>query len=281
MVRSPGPTLTRFPAGFHEDDQLRSQFVRSLILQQLDEVAPSPTELPNIPKVLVRFWDDAQRVPADVRECLRSWDVLREAGFEIVTYDDVSAAAYIAETFGPQQVAAFARCHHPAMRSDYFRLCYVSACGGFYVDADDVMTEGLWSLLYDDDRLKLQPLCYDVPSGMMVRTQELWNPDLLEAGRIFYVNNNPLVAPAGHPVLRRALDRATAALLKAINPRDIQSTTGPGNFTAALAAHARELACAGLPRDFELLKSWDLVAETRWELSYRADERNWRNIDWN
>jgi mannosyltransferase OCH1-like enzyme len=214
-----------------------------------------------------------------VKECLDSWEQLRRAGFEVLTFHDDSAAAYIDTNFGLQQTEAFGRCRHPAMRSDYFRMCYLLSSGGFYVDADDVLTEGRWSVLYSDNRLKLQPLCYDIPSASMVPTPELWRADLPSVDRIFYVNNNPLVAPSRHPVLRRALERATSGLLNAENRRDIQSTTGPGNLTAALAAHARELALAGRPRDFRLLRDWDHVAETRWELSYRADERNWRNVD--
>lgn len=270
--------LLEFPAGFQEDDRLRSRFIRSLILQQPIEAKNAPAGESRIPKVLVRFWHNSEAVPADVQACLRTWEVLRHAGFEIVTHDDVSAAAYISERFGPREAAAFSQCNHPAMRSDYFRLCYISASGGFYVDADDVITEGLWPLLYRDDRLKLQPLCYDIPSGAMVPTPQLWNSNLVESNRIFYVNNNPLIAPPRHPILERALERATAALLSGANHRDIQSATGPGNLTAVLAAYARELALARLPLDFELLRNWDKIAETRWELSYRNDERNWRNV---
>lgn len=273
-------TLANFPDGFHEDDQLRSRFLRLLMLQQSVQAGSESGGSSSIPKVLIRFWDDVYAIPADVQECLDSWESLRSEGFDILTFDDASAAAFIATTYGPREVSAFGRCSHPAMRSDYFRLCYISAAGGFYVDADDVMTEGLWSLLYGNDCLKLQPLCYDIPSGTMLQSAELWADDLTEANRIFYVNNNPLVAPPGHPILERARERATMALLRSTTPRDIQSTTGPGNLSAALAAYAHELALSNQPWDFELLRSWDRIGETRWELSYRADERNWRNVDW-
>ena len=117
----------------------------------------------------------------------------------------------------------------------------------------------------------------------MVPAPELRRPDLPTDGRIFYVNNNPIAAPAGHPVLRRALARATDRLLGDEQAPEIQSTTGPGNLTAVLAAHAREsqvLGHAAAP-DFELLLEWERVAEPCWDLGYRNDDRNWRNMSGN
>jgi hypothetical protein len=75
--------------------------------------------------------------------------------------------------------------------------------------------------------------------------------------------------------LRRALARATDRLLGDEPDPEIQSTTGPGNLTAVLAAHAHE---SQVP-DFELLFDWDGTAEPCWELAYRGDARNWRNMD--
>ncbi|WP_200568504.1 hypothetical protein [Paraburkholderia nemoris] len=118
----------------------------------------------------------------------------------------------------------------------------------------------------------------DIPSSGMVPAAEIWRRDLPTNGRIFYVNNDPIAAPADHPVLQRALARSTEKLLGEDRFPEIQSTTGPGNFTAALAAHARNLMIAGTPFDFELLHDWEAIAETRWQLSYRGDARNWRNM---
>ncbi|TPG45798.1 hypothetical protein EAH89_25670 [Roseomonas nepalensis] len=208
-----------------------------------------------------------------------SWSALREEGFDILTFNDLSAAAYIEKTCAPRHLEAFRRCHHPAMRSDLFRLCYLSSSGGFYVDADDAMTEGNWRLLYGNDRLKLQPLSFDIPRQSLVAVAGFWRFDQPRPDRLYYVNNNPLVAPPGHPVLRRALERATAALLAATGPIDIQATTGPGNLTVVLAEHARERALAGLPPDYEMMREWDQVGRTRWELSYRGDKRDWRQLE--
>jgi len=276
--------LSAYPVGFEENEPLRSDFIRALTLHQLDQVSTASSEerrRPGAtpPRTLVQFWHDLSDLPEDVKACLASWERLRDHGFEFRMFDDVSAAAYISDTFGPRELKAFSRCRHPAMRSDYLRLCFLVAEGGLYVDADDVLSGDDWPLLFESDGLKLQPLCYDIPSRSMVPASEIWRPDLPTADRIFYVNNDPIAAPARHPVLRYALRRATGRLL-GDDPRPaIQSTTGPGNLTAALAAHAHNLIMAGKSLDFALLQNWEAIAETRWELSYRSDGRNWRNMD--
>lgn len=276
------PSSDAYPAGFEETEDLRSAFVRALTLSLIEERQP-PKALQEpgtgaVPRTLVRYWHDPDDLPGDVADCLASWDRLVDEGFAIRTFCDDSAAKYIAERYGTRERDAFARCRHPAMRSDYLRMCFVLEEGGLYVDADDVLVGDGWRQLFDDGRLKVQPLCYDIPTGRMVSAADIWCADLPTEGRIFYVNNDPIAAPAGHPVLRRALSRATGRLLGSDPRPEIQSTTGPGNLTAALTAHARDLVVAGAPFDFELLGDWEAIAETRWHLSYRDDGRNWRNM---
>lgn len=271
-----------YSPGFEECERLRSAFIRALTLQQFERSARLAEELCTetalIPKRLIRYWHDPSDVPEDVRVCLNSWDRLGNEGFEFCMFDDSSAAEYIADAYGERERQAFARCSHPAMRCDYLRMCFVLAEGGLYVDADDVLLGDDWRRIFRDGRLKVQPLCYDVPAAGMLPAAEIWQADLPTDGRIFYVNNDPIAAPANHPVLRRALVRATDKLLAGELFPEIQATTGPGNFTAALAAHARHLELAGRPCDFELLRDWGTIAETRWNLTYRGDARNWRNV---
>lgn len=271
------------PSDFENDDLLRSTFVRELTLRQIkstdDTVGSSNISASDIPRTLIRYWHDLNELPEDVKECLDSWNRLDREGFEIRTFNDLSAKAYIADKFGTRETAAFARCRHPAMRSDYLRMCFVLAEGGMYVDADDVLLGDEWRDIFRDGRLKLQPLCYDISTSRMVPASQIWLADLPTDGRVFYVNNNPIAAPAGHPMLARALARSTEKLLGDEDVPIIQSTTGPGNLTVALAMHAHALISADSPLDFELLRNWDDIAETRWKLSYRGDARNWRNVE--
>jgi len=271
-----------YPPDFENDEDLRSSFIREITLRQLEDETRETDEpgvaSASIPRRLIRYRHDQSDLPDDVRACLESWNRLADDGFEFHMFDDISGTAYIASNYGDRERSAFARCSHPAMRCDYLRMCFVLAEGGLYVDADDVLLGEGWRSIFRDGKLKVQPLCYDIAAGAMMPSAYIWQSDLPADDRIFYVNNDPIAAPAGHPVLRRALRNATAKLLDDDRFPEIQSTTGPGNLTAALAAHARELQLAGSPPDFELLRDWGSVAEMRWDLSYRRDARNWRNV---
>lgn len=267
------------PAQAAEDERLRSEYVRRLVQSTRNESSPSVSTVTEIPRVIVQFWHDASRVPSDVRECLASWAPLSRRGFDYELFDDESARRFISSHLGQTFVAAFDRCPHPAMRCDYFRLCYVLICGGFYVDADDHYLGRGFEGLFVDNRLKVQPLCYDIETDTMVSPTTFARREVPSPQRIFYVNNNPLIAPPGHPVVNMALRRSTRALLYGSDSGDIQSTTGPGNLTASLVRHAATRELAGEEHDFVLLADWGSIARSRWPLSYRNDERNWRLWD--
>jgi hypothetical protein len=85
-----------------------------------------------------------------------------------------------------------------------------------------------------------------------------------------------LLAGPGHPILERALAKATGALERATGGElpEIQSTTGPGNLTETIFELAQER--AETPSALLVLHDWEDVATSRWPLSYRRDARNWR-----
>jgi glycosyl transferase-like sugar-binding protein len=260
-----------------EDDRLRSRYVQELLREGAPGVPPPGSS--KIPKVIVQFWHDSGCIPVDVRECLDSWEPLtrRGFGFKRIVFDDNEARRFIGRAFGSLHVAAFDRCRHPAMRSDYFRLCYIFTHGGFYVDADEVYRGGDCRSWFRDNRLKVQPLCYDTLTDTMIHAAMFTAKQDDSASRIFYINNNPLIGPASHPVIALALARSTELLLRHSKERfDVQFTTGPGNFTVSLVRHAIGSRLAGKTRDFQFLTDWGATSISRWPLSYRDDERNWR-----
>jgi hypothetical protein len=52
--------------------------------------------------------------------------------------------------------------------------------------------------------------------------------------------------------------------------------TGPGNLTASLVHHAIASDLVGRALDFTIVPGWDVISLSRWPLSYRSDQRNWR-----
>jgi len=262
--------------GCEEDHAFRSQVIQWLLHQKAAQPTHACSGTNVIPRVIVQYWHDHRSLPSDVEACLNSWQPLSRKGFQQELFDDERARLFIMQNFKAEYVDAFDLCYHPAMRCDYFRLCYVLRCGGFYVDADEVYqgTE-CESLLYDG-RIKLQPLCYDTATEAMVTLEECLNDTRCPSSRIFYLNNNPLIAPAGHPLLNLALQRATRILLQRTERPDIQSTTGPGNLSASLVRHVINAQQTDAKWEFSILRNWERISTCRWFLSYRNDERNWR-----
>ena len=225
---------------------------------------------------MVQFWHDLGQLPPDVEECVRSWTVWETSGFEHRLFDERTAGAFISSSLGARHKWAFERCYHPAMQADYFRLCYLFVEGGFYVDADDVFVGTDVDWLFDDGRLKVQPLCYDVASGTTVGSPVFLHGDVYDPSWIFYFNNNPLIASRRHPIIERALRQATDLLELAGEDAlpEIQATTGPGNLSKSIfECGARS---GNLESDLVVLRDWDSLAVSKWPLSYRDDARNWR-----
>lgn len=262
-----------------EDDVLRSQYVLNLINERNYCVTASNDS--KIPRVLIQFWDDVARIPSDVKKCIDSWKPLEKHGFKRLLFDDVRAIQFIKNNFTNRYLDAFKRCRHPAMRSDYFRLCFTLINGGFYVDADDVYKGGNPEALLCDNRLKLRPLCYNLLTNSMVKVPKIIRTQYDSRKFIFYVNNNPIITPPGHPVLRSALERSTQILITQTSngKQDVQSTTGPGNLTASLVRYAVERGRDNRCRDFVLLVDWDEISVSQWPLGYRKKKRNWRLWD--
>lgn len=259
-----------------EDDEQRSNYVRKLVQEtDWDPFVKTAVKV-RIPKVLVQYWHNLDEIPDDVQNCFDTWESLKNQGYERELFDDVKARVFISDTLGQLYVSAFDHCHHPAMRCDYFRLCYILIRGGFYVDADELYQETDCNYFYLNNKLKLQPLCYDIATGKMINTDTFVRDRKYSQDWIFYFNNNPIIAPPNHPIINIALERATYILLSGVERPEIQSTTGPGNITASLVRHSLATTISGKNSDFVALPNWETTSINPWALSYRNDARNWR-----
>jgi mannosyltransferase OCH1-like enzyme len=259
-----------------EHHRQRSEFIRRLVQRAVAQSPVNDGYTQGTPRTIVQFWHDQRDLPEDIEACIGSWARWTLSGFTHRLYDEHSAREFIADAMGARHRQAFERCYHPAMQADYFRLCYLSVEGGFYVDADDVCVGTHINWLLNDGRLKVQPLCYDMASGTMVNPSEFLRIDAYNPSWIFYFNNNPLIASRGHPVVKQAL-RVATELLEAASEDvlpEIQTTTGPGNLSKAIFELGTT--SGGVESDVVVLRDWDSLAVSKWPLSHRGDARNWR-----
>ena len=259
-----------------EHHRERSDFIRTLVQREHKRTLPDNRYAHGTQKSIVQYWHNLQQVPSDVQDCIESWWRLTAAGFKHQLFDAHSARAFIGRTLDTRHEQAFAQCYHPAMQADYFRLCYLFAEGGLYVDADDVFVSNEIEFLFDDGRLKLQPLCYDLDAAMMVKPGSFIRECAHAKNWVYYFNNNPLCAGTGHPVIERALKRATDLLQCADNAQlpEIQETTGPGNLSRTIFEMSADPAIDD--GGMLVLPDWESIAISKWPLSYRSDMRNWR-----
>lgn len=254
----------------------RSRFVRELVQRSDGSAITSSVFSGKIPRRIVQFWDDLDRLPGDVGECIETWRKIEQQGVERLLFDKYHAGEFIVRRLGERHKRAYDKCYHPAMQSDYFRLCYVLVEGGCYIDTDDVYGGSQIQHLFSDGRLKIQPLCYDVMTNTMVPPALFIRPGANAASWIFYFNNNPLIAGSGHPVIDRALAQATLSLENDVADGfpEIQSTTGPGNLTKSIFDAVNDR--GEIEQTLHVLRDWESTAKSRWDLSYRNDVRNWR-----
>lgn len=258
------------------DYNSQSNFIRKLV-QNPKNHSDFLIDTNKIPKKIVQFWDKLDKIPFDVKECIDTWAYIEDHGFERNIFDKQQAKDYIFNNLGVKYLQAFEKCYHPAMQSDYFRLCYIFIEGGCYIDADDVFSGKQIGNLFTDCRLKIQPLCYDTATHMMVSPHIFTKRNAYSPTWIFYFNNNPLIACSRHPVIEKALTKSTYLLgQNNINSfPEIQSTTGPGVLTTSIYEIISEQ--EEMKYSIQILNDWEDFAKSNWELEYRKDSRNWRN----
>jgi mannosyltransferase OCH1-like enzyme len=174
-----------------ENHQARSNFVRGLVQRAVGPVVASSLFARVLPKRIVQFWDNLDRLPGDVNECIETWKKMEEQGVERILFDKQKARDFIHRNLGPRYTRAYDKCYHPAMQSDYFRLSYILVEGGCYIDVDDVYNGSQMQHFFSDSRLKIQPLCYDIATHTMVPPKIFTKAGANAASWVFYFNNNP------------------------------------------------------------------------------------------
>lgn len=155
---------------------------------------------------IVQYWN-TKAIPGYVEARLAAFRELNP-DLRHLLFDEASAAAFIAERYGERELAAFRACAVPAMQADYLRYCAIHALGGIYSDV------GFRCVA------PLRPLIETSPGGTLFERRP---------GRV--VNGLFAFRSSGHPLLRLALELATANIERRLNGH-VNLVTGPVIFTS-------------------------------------------------
>lgn len=164
---------------------------------------PSP-----IPHRITQYWNKPSP-PEDLSELMETWRH-NNPDFTCKLFDDAAAQAFMEERYGAKVLRAYQRIREPAQRADVFRLAWLYAEGGYYIDTDDRC---------------LAPLRRFIPPHAgLVMYQEEWGS----------LGNNFIGAAPLHPVIGRALHLVIEAIER--DDHDIVwLASGPGLLTRAFA----------------------------------------------
>ena len=205
-----------------------------------------------IPRTIAQYWD-SPAPPPDVLALMRTWQEWHP-DHAIERFDDARARAFLSDAFAPDVLLAYRRAEEPAQKADLFRLAWLFARGGFYVDSDDRCHA---------------PLTDVVPAEA---TLALYQEDLGTLG------NNIIGTVPQHPLLGRALDLAVAGV-NAGGGDGVWLGTGPGLLTRAFAemlAASRLSWSVWLERVAVLDRSEMYRAvEMHCFVGYKVTERHW------
>jgi mannosyltransferase OCH1-like enzyme len=240
--------VTRFP------DYTPAAMMLLIALRQAGMLA-APQEQAGtsaIPRRIAQYWDSPEP-PAELAALMQGW---REAhpDHEVRRLDDAAARAFLRETCPPDVLAAYRRAREPAQKADIFRLAWLFAEGGWWLDADDRCLAPLGSVA--------------APGAGLVLYQEDYGT----------VGNNVIGAVPQHPVIGLALDLAVSA----INRGDadiLWFSTGPGLLTRALARvlAGPQLTLAAWLRRVQVLPraAMHRAVAMHCQVAYKTTDRHW------
>ena len=208
-----------------------------------------------IPRTLVQYWD-TPNVPPDIIELMSSWrEIYTDLDYKL--FNDDTAKSFLKDRCTIHVSEAYARSDHPAQKSDLFRLAWLFAYGGYYVDADD--------------------RCIGRIDGQVPSHSEL----IVYQEEYGTIGNNFIAAVPQHPVIGRALEAAAAAINR--GDRDVVwLSTGPGLLTRALVQSLTDRS--------QSLNSWldRITILDRWAMSkfmnahcasmYKRTDRHWSRL---
>ncbi|MBX6745322.1 MAG: tetratricopeptide repeat protein [Acetobacteraceae bacterium] len=196
----------------HFPDYTPAGMMLLIALRQTGWLMPVPTDgapsRPAIPTQIVQYWNTPDP-PPEIADLMQDWRN-QHPNYNYRRFSDADAQTFLRENYSMDTLKAYQRARELAQKADIFRLAYLFAEGGFYIDADDRCLAPIRTIV--------------PPNTNLVLYQENFGT----------VGNNFIGVVPQHPIIGLALDLAISAINRGDNEL-LWFSTGPGLLTRALA----------------------------------------------
>ncbi|KAF0569364.1 hypothetical protein FQV37_2845 [Psychrobacter nivimaris] len=166
------------------------------------------SEQQKIPKNIVQYWSD-RNISENLKKLSSSWvEVYPDYNYKL--YNRESAIDFLTENYNREVVNAFEVLKVPAMQSDLFRIAYLLANGGMYMDISQKAHKPLNEIIFKINKL----IVFSRDSGSII--------------------NGMILTPKDNSLLRVIFEN----ILGNISRRDdyrAYHVTGPANFNKVLS----------------------------------------------
>lgn len=104
-----------------------------MLINNFKEVGmPDNSKRQGIPKNIVQYWSD-ESLPEDISRLTNTWPSVHTS-YNYQLFNRTSAIDFLKSNYTSEVVDAFISLKNPAMQSDLFRVAYLFAMGGIYID---------------------------------------------------------------------------------------------------------------------------------------------------
>lgn len=195
-----------------------------------------------VPSKLIQYWNKFP-LPTDIAELQHSWPSINpDINCELFDFD--KAQEFIFTEYGCDISNLFESAALPAMQSDIFRLAYILAKGGIYIDMATHCKSSLTPLLQFPEKLILMRKWHG----------GIWN------GLLIAQQQNPIV----NIIWEKVLDN-----LKNRKFDDVWQATGPYNFNEVIKSNEDDTHYLIYPQNeitqyFELVNDLDHKKNNHW-----------------
>lgn len=157
---------------------------------------------------IVQFWDQGQRIPQALLDRTVAWQIFNPE-WEYLCFDAHSAANFLMSAYCDAIAEAFLDIRLAAMKADVFRVAYLLAHGGMWVDAATICTGPISGWL-------------NVAAPLVLIRKQGMEPPLVCNGLIY-------ARERGHPFLEDLWGHISAAILGRQGTR-VWKLVGPGLY---------------------------------------------------